>query len=176
MAALNYLPHYTYKDYKEWEGRWELINGVPFAMAPMPALKHQIVSNKIGWQLEEKLKNCSKCVATLPVDWKIAEDTIVQPDNLVLCGKIDFSKPYITKTPSIVFEILLPSTVLKDINLKFSLYEREGVKYYVIVNIEEKLAKVYELKDGKYVKVAEGGKFTFEVDCEIEFDFDLIWV
>ncbi|TCK06622.1 hypothetical protein [Phorcysia thermohydrogeniphila] len=28
------LPHYTYEDYKHWEGKWELIEGIPYAMCP----------------------------------------------------------------------------------------------------------------------------------------------
>ncbi|NPA10611.1 MAG: hypothetical protein GXO62_00025 [Epsilonproteobacteria bacterium] len=52
MAAINFMPHYTFEDYK----------------------------------------NCKKCIAILPVDWKIAEDTIVQSDNLVLYGEVDLAK------------------------------------------------------------------------------------
>ena len=32
------LPHYTYDDYVQWEGRWELIKGIPFAMVPAPVM------------------------------------------------------------------------------------------------------------------------------------------
>ena len=44
-------PHYTYDDYKLWEGRWELIGGTAYAMSPAPSIAHQAVSNKIAWQL-----------------------------------------------------------------------------------------------------------------------------
>jgi len=30
------LPHYTYDNYVQWEGRLELICGVPHAMSPSP--------------------------------------------------------------------------------------------------------------------------------------------
>ena len=33
-------PHYTYDDYKNWQGDWELIRGVPYAMAPSPLKTH----------------------------------------------------------------------------------------------------------------------------------------
>ena len=33
-------PHYTYKDYELWEGDWELIKGIPYAMAPAPVWQH----------------------------------------------------------------------------------------------------------------------------------------
>jgi hypothetical protein len=26
------LPYYTYDDYVQWEGRWELIRGIPFVV------------------------------------------------------------------------------------------------------------------------------------------------
>ena len=58
-----YLPHYNYDDYKVWEGDWELIGGTAYAMSPAPMKKHQRVSNKISWQLEEMLKDCKNCEA-----------------------------------------------------------------------------------------------------------------
>jgi len=31
--AVKLLPHYTYSDYENWEGQWELIDGIPYAMS-----------------------------------------------------------------------------------------------------------------------------------------------
>lgn len=30
------IPHYTYQDYEKWEGDWELIRGIRYAMSPAP--------------------------------------------------------------------------------------------------------------------------------------------
>ena len=38
--AGKYRPHYTYEDYLLWEGRWELIEGMPYAMSPTPVIDH----------------------------------------------------------------------------------------------------------------------------------------
>ena len=59
MGALSIkdIPTYNYDDYLNWEGRWELINGIPYAMSPMPYPKHQRISNNISWQLTELLKS-----------------------------------------------------------------------------------------------------------------------
>ena len=175
MLALQEIPTYTYDDYKNWEGRWELIDGYPYAMAPMPLIKHQRISIKIAWQLEEKLKNCKKCKALLPVDWKISEDTILQPDNSVICFK-PLNEAYIAKAPTIIFEVLSKSTARKDMTIKYNIYEREGVKYYIIVNPDEKIAKVYKNKD-KFYKIGEfyDEKIEFDIECKFEFDFNLIW-
>ena len=143
------LPQYTYEDYKLWEGDWELIHGVPYAMAPAPMIKHQAISNRIARFLDEALENCTTCQALLPIDWKVNNHTIVQPDNLIICHE-PMHEAYITKAPKVIFEILSKSTAHKDKNLKFNLYEKEGVNYYIIVDSNESLAKVYKLNEGRY--------------------------
>ncbi|MGH8553273.1 MAG: Uma2 family endonuclease, partial [Methylococcales bacterium] len=126
------LPHYTYNDYTHWEGRWELIDGIAHAMAPSPSIQHQRISQKIARLLDEALENCPHCQALLPVDWKINQDTIVQPDHLVICYEPEGQ--YLTRAPSVIFEILSASTRNKDEKVKFRLYEMEGVSYYRIVD------------------------------------------
>ena len=38
MLTIDELPHYSYQDYRRWEGDWELIEGIPYAMTPSPTL------------------------------------------------------------------------------------------------------------------------------------------
>jgi hypothetical protein len=45
--AEKYRPHYTYEDYCEWEGRWEIIEGMPYAMSPVPSFRHQLVQSRL---------------------------------------------------------------------------------------------------------------------------------
>ncbi len=173
------LPHYTYDDYKEWKGEWEIIDGIAYAMAPAPLIEHQRISAKITRELEDLFAECKKCKVLLPVDWKISEDTVVQPDNLVICHT-PTNPAYLTKAPKIIFEILSKSTAKKDTTLKFHLYESEGVKYYIIVNPNEKVAKVYELKEGRYVKLLDASDETVEFEVEetntrLPCDFSEIW-
>jgi len=128
MGALRgYLPHYTYEDYKHWEGRWEIIDGLAYAMSPMAMPSHQYISNKIARILDEQLEECKECGAFLPIDWRVSNDTIIQSDNLVLCYKP--TKSYITKTPKIIFEVISKNTAKKDETIKYEIYEREGVNY-----------------------------------------------
>lgn len=177
LPRLEDLPCYTYSDYVQWEGRWELICGVPHAMSPAPGIAHQSVSQHIASQLESALKNCKECHALLPVDWKINEETIVQPDNLVVCGELE-KKAYLNKTPTLIFEILSKTTAHKDRTTKFKLYEQEGVRHYVIVDPNENLAKVYRLQDGRYIKHIDASEERVEFDlgkCIVQFDFVKIW-
>ena len=170
------LPHYTYEDYSKWEGRWELIQGIPYAMSPSPSYTHQRISQKIARLLDEALDECEHCQPVLPVDWKIADDTVVQPDNMVLCYQPEGSS--LTKAPSLIFEILSPSTSSKDRITKFNLYQEEGVDYYCIVDPKTGTAKVYVLREGRYQKVldATDETVTFTLNkCVFDFDFSRIW-
>ncbi len=176
-----YLPKYTYEDYKHWEGRWELIHGIPYAMSPSPVFKHQRVSGKINTQLDLLLDKCKKCQAVLPIDWRIPgdeDDNVLQPDNLVICHENE--EKYLTEAPVLIFEILSPSTAMKDRHIKYQIYETQGVKYYVIVDIDIKSADVFELKNGSYEKIIEAKndvvKFHLDNDCLIDFNFSEIWV
>ncbi|MBL0707830.1 MAG: Uma2 family endonuclease [Sulfurimonas sp.] len=182
MGALRLedLPYYTYDDYKNWEGNdWEIIYGQAYCMSPSPMIKHQRISNNIGWQLKNLFDICKKCQVLIPVDWKISQDTVVQPDNSLICHKPE-NEAYITKAPRIIFEILSKSTAKKDKELKYKLYEQEGVSYYIIVDPTEEIAKVYRLQDGKYIKVCDASdeivEFSVkECDMKAEFDFSKIW-
>lgn len=179
MTALTKeYPRYSWQDYQIWEGRWELIEGAPYAMSPMPSIRHQNVSQRIAQQLGNKLQGCKTCQALLPIDWRISDETVVQPDNLVVCGQLD--QPYLTFAPRLVFEVLSPSTAHKDQTIKFELYQREGVKYYVIVDPETLVAKVFALtEDGRLIKKLDARQDTFEFEveqaCKIAFDFSQIW-
>lgn len=169
------LPHYTYDDYVQWQGQWELINGIPYSMVPAPAIKHQDLCVNIVYQLKRLLEDCKKCKVLLPVDWQITEDTVVQPDVLVVCSeseKIDGTKLFIP--PALVFEVLSPATNRKDRVLKYQLYQEAGVKYYCIVDPETNSALIFKSGKNKFKK-AEGfkeGKIIFDLGlCVITFDF-----
>lgn len=167
------LPHYTYDDMAQWEGRWEIINGIPYAMAPSPTFKHQDISQQINFQLHDLLKKCPLCRPILPVDWQITEDTVVQPDNMVICGDNTDEKK-LTLTPVLVFEILSPSTARKDRILKYKLYQAAGVKYFCIVEPDTLSADVFVLNRQEYTaqEPFKDGKMNFDLGpCNIAFDF-----
>jgi Uma2 family endonuclease len=172
---LAYVEHYTVDDYDLWEGDWELIEGMPYAMAPSPMVTHQSINMKIARQLDERLDECEECQALFEIDWYVSSDTVVRPDTLVICYEPDEK---LTKKPEVIFEVTSPSTVAKDEKVKFEIYEREGVRYYILVYPDDKVAKVYELKDGAYIKMGDFSeeKTVFDLpSCQLEFDFSRIW-
>jgi len=177
MSALD-LMNYTYDDYKNWEGNWELIEGLPISMAPAPTRIHQNIATDIIYLLKSSFdeESCPKCVISFENDWKISQESVVRPDIVLSCD--DDGKDYLTKAPKIIFEILSPSTAKKDETVKFDLYEAEGVLYYILVYPDDLKAKAYILKDGKYRKIADftHEKLLFkELDCDLELDFERVF-
>ena len=177
------LPYYTIEDWENWEGRWELIEGIPYAISPMPTPKHQRISLLIGSLLEEELEECEKCVALISIDWVISEDTVLEPDNMIVCSedleRDLFSQKRLYFPPKAVFEILSPSTQEKDRITKFQIYEGQGVKYYIIVDPDSQEVEVYQLKGGKYElagKFQRDGEFIFDLgECKAKLNFSKIW-
>lgn len=98
--------------------------GYPICHDAAAVIEHQKVISNIHIQLTDLLSNCNKCTALLPVDWKIDDDTVVQPDNLVVCGEV--GGKYLTVTPIMIFEITSRATAFKDKNVKFKIYEATG--------------------------------------------------
>lgn len=176
LKIYDYIPNYTYEDYRHWEGKWELISGIPFAMAPAPVKKHQMLVLLIGSELLSRTKECSSCEVLLDSDWKMNSQNVLKPDVAVVCS--DNNKKYISKTPEIIFEVLSPSTAKRDENLKFTIYAGEGVKYYILIYPEDLVAKVYKNHNFSFRKVGEFDSEIVEfseIKCEFSFDFDSIF-
>jgi Uma2 family endonuclease len=170
VSHFKILPYYTYDEWVRWEGRWELIEGIPYAMRPSAEPKHQLVTGNIASEFKGALKHCSNCKVYLPIDY-------FQPDILVVCREIN--KDFLDFPPALVVEVLSPSTALKDRHTKFELYQSQGVKYYLIVSPDTEEVEVYAIENGIYELKSKGRdfshRFTFEDDCITDIDFKEIW-
>ena len=174
MSALQKEKGYTHQDYIAKKGRWELINGLFYDMAPAPYPMHQITIKKIVFEIEKSFNCKEKCeVYISPIDWKLNEKTVVQPDIAIFCEKTD--KQYFSLTPPFIVEVLSKATAGKDLQIKYKLYEKAGVKYYVIVEPNTQFADIFELVDGKYelrLKALFNDKYEFRFDdCGFTLDF-----
>ncbi len=169
--------NYTYEDYKNWEGSWELIDGIPVSMAPAPLKIHQKVASELFFQLKQELVDeCQVCEVLYETDWKISDSTTVRPDIVLSC--YDEGEVYLTKAPKIIIEILSPSTAKKDETVKFDIYEEEKVQYYILVYPNDLRAKVYTIEQNRYIKVGDFSNeiLTFDkIDCELKLDFEKVF-
>jgi Uma2 family endonuclease len=178
-SAIKILPHYTYEDYCNWEGRWELIDGIPNAMSPSPTPKHQLIGGNIIYELKSAIKKsgCTNCKVYEFIDIKIEENTIVQPDVSIVCKPI--TKNFLDFPAALVAEILSPATAFKDRHVKFSLYEQMGIRHFLIVDIDRKTIEINTHTNNKYelTTYSGGGAFPFilEDDCTIDVELFNIW-
>lgn len=171
------LPYYTYEDFKHWEGRWEIIDGIPYAMAPMPIVKHQAIAGNLYALFWNELKDCKNCKVYQPIDYFIKDDTVLEPDMLVVCGDI-INKKYLDFPPHLVCEILSPSTALKDRHTKYNIYQSQKIPYYIIISPITEEVEIYVLRSDVY-ELKQKGKdikeeFQFE-DCNVSADFSRVW-
>lgn len=170
------LPYYTYEDYEKWEGRWELINGLPYAMSPLPSIKHQSIASKLLHVFMSQMEACEGRLAIQPVDYLVKNDTVLQPDMLVICG--DTKEKYLDFPPALVVEILSPSTALKDRHTKFAIYQSQRIPYFIIISPKTEEAEVYEYIGEEYCLAKKGKDFSRRFnfgDCEATIDFSNIW-
>lgn len=183
-AALKLDRHYTWADYRTWpdDERWELIGGVAYAMSPSPTSRHQIISMQLGSAMQGLLKGKPYRVFAAPMDLKLSDEDVVQPDLLVVCDPAQIHRTHIEGPPRLVVEILSPHSHLRDRNLKMQLCARAGIAECWIVTPFPHLIEVFELKDGYYRLWKAFGKADtlrsaafpeLAVELEGVFDFPL---
>jgi len=170
------LPHYTFADWEHWEGQWELIEGIPHAMSPQPVPRHQKIGMALGSEFTVMLKSCNHYTAYQPIDYLISEDIILQPDMLIVCGEI--TKKYLDFPPALIVEILSPATALKDRHTKYSIYESQGIPYYLIISPDSEEVEVFKLNGGAYTLEQKGKNLTYHFNfgkCSGAIEFKEIW-
>lgn len=138
---------YTYHDYclLPEDKRYEIIDGDAY-MVPAPLTRHQRISGNLYTCVREFLKkNPQGEVYFAPMDVVLSEYDIVQPDVLFISNerKSILTEANVQGAPDWVVEILSPSSIERDRNLKLKLYSRHAVKEYWIVDPEQLSVEVY---------------------------------
>ena len=134
---------FTYNDYLRWpeEERWEIIDGEAYAMTPAPSIRHQVISGYLYSVFAQFFKGRDCKPFHAPTDVVFDERNIVQPDLLIVCDKNKITENNIKGAPDMIVEIISPSTALKDKREKKALYEKSGVREYLIVYPAEDLVE-----------------------------------
>jgi Uma2 family endonuclease len=163
VEHLEMTKRYTFADYLTWfdDLRRELIEGF-IKMLPAPLPVHVEVSYNISWHLGTivKMNKCNCKIYPAPFDVRLPQNgetaddkiyTVVQPDISVVCDSSKIDKRGCCGAPDMVVEVFSPSTGKRDMNEKFALYEKVGVKEYWLVYPEAKAIHVFlQQDDGKY--------------------------
>ncbi len=131
----------TYEDYAALpaDGRRYEIHDGELSVTPAPSPRHQRISGNLFTILcQHVMTNGLGEVYYAPLDVILSESSIVQPDLIYLDrGRLAaVSGREIEGVPTLVVEVLSPSTTLSDRSTKWQLYARHGVPFYWLVDPE----------------------------------------
>ncbi|MDR3343289.1 MAG: Uma2 family endonuclease [Treponema sp.] len=175
---------YTYADYLEWNDgkRYEIIDGIAYMMAA-PAPNHQRISMELSRQFSNFLLGKPCRVFAAPLDVRLfpqkdlTDDTVVQPDLLVVCDKTKLDKRGCNGAPDLVIEILSPSNDAEEMLRKFQKYLQAGVREYWVVDLDNHLIQVHIFDKGHYISSVYDGNALVPVSIllELRIDLNALW-
>ena len=137
MSAL-VEPIMTLKDFLAWENeqpdRHEFYLGESFAMVGGRRAHGRVVVNLLS-AFNQQLKGSPCQVFGESMKLQVADDTVFYPDLFVTCDRADLGTDIIFRSPTLVIEVLSPSTQGYDRSQKFALYRRVlSVQEYILID------------------------------------------
>jgi len=178
MLTVEKKKKYTIDDYMQLEegAPFQLINN-DLIMSPSPNPFHQFIVVRLSKVMLNFLedKEMGGYIAG-SVDVVFDDGNVFQPDLLYVAEErvAELVKGRIEGAPDIAIEILSPSNAYYDLIQKKEMYEKYGVKEYIIFDPIAKNASLYVLKDGAYYlhQKAQQNELLHSVVLA-GFDFDL---
>ncbi len=163
ITKLDLKKTYTYADYLTWQfnERVELIKGWIYKMSPAPKRIHQQVETALSSKLWTFFENEPCQVYNSPFDVRLLKnkgqadkeiESVVQPDVCVVCDMDKLDERGCVGAPDLIVEVLSTSTMKKDYNEKFNLYQENGVKEYWLVHPETKAVQIFYLEGQNYLE------------------------
>ena len=132
--------------------RYEILDGVLF-VTPAPVPRHQSALVELTVLLHAACPPDHQ-VFVAPLDWQPDGRTSLQPDVLVV-RRDRVGEKNVKEPPSLVIEVLSPSTARIDRMLKLSRYAEGGIGQYWLVDPAGPSVQVFDLVDGEYRLVAQ---------------------
>ena len=132
------------RQFPEDGNRYELIRGV-LQVSPAPAPRHQIVVRRLSRVLDDYFEGLARgdTLFALPADISWDDETLVQPDLLVVPPEEVTNSWASYRTLLLAVEVLSPSSVRRDRVDKRRLYQENRVGTYWIVDHEAGLVEVW---------------------------------
>jgi len=127
---------------------------------PSPNVMHQRVSRRLQRILDDYVATSDPEgeIFDAPLDVTLHDTTVVQPDLLYVSGGQSeiVREARIDGAPTLMVEVLSPTSGRKDRIKKLQIYQQAGVRHYWIVDPEERTLQCHSLREGAYALVAVG--------------------
>jgi Uma2 family endonuclease len=150
MVALT-KPEWTIETFIAWENeqleKHEFHCGEMFAMVGGRRTHGRVVVN-LTTHFSNQLRGtpCQAFAETMKL--QIGDDTITYPDLFVTCDRADLRTEQIFRAPTLIIEVLSPSTQAYDRGQKFAFYRRlASLQEYILVDPESKRVEAFR-RDG----------------------------
>ena len=146
MNALT-QPKLTLEAFMAWENeqaeKHEFHRGEVFAMVGARRAHGRVVSN-LTRRLAEALDGSPCQVFHEGMKVQIGDATVLYPDLFVTCDRADLATEMIFRAPTLVVEVLSPSTQAYDRSQKFALYRGiPSLQEYVLVDPETRRIEAF---------------------------------
>jgi Uma2 family endonuclease len=170
---------YTYADYLAWDDgkRYELFGGTAYMMAS-PSLTHQTISMDLSRQFSNFLYGKKCRVFAAPFDVRLfpreddLDDTVVQPDILVVCDPAKLEERGCKGAPDLVIEILSRSNAPVSMFQRLSAYLKAKVREYWVIFPEEEDIQTHVLDGDRYITKIYSGAGAVPVSLFDGFSID----
>jgi len=140
-------PQFSLTDFLAWEEtqaeRHEFVRGEVFAMVGARRV-HGLVSLNIAAALKNQLRGSVCRVFNETMKLQVAEDVLFYPDVFVTCDPADLRTELVFRAPTVVVEVLSPSTQANDRGGKFTWYRRlASLREYLLVDPDSREVQLF---------------------------------
>lgn len=146
---MSLAPHkVTADEYLAWEaeqpGKHEYVGGEVITMADVARVHAEITANLVA-ALHTKLQGRSYRVYAWGMKVRLeTADAYCYPDVLITCAESDLHANLVMTQPTVLFEVLSPSSALYDRGLKFAAYRQlPSLRQYVLVDPDQLTIETY---------------------------------
>ena len=140
-------PKLTLDAFLAWENeqleKHEFHRGEVFAMGAARRVHGCVVTN-LNRHLGNQLGKSSFGVFVAGMKVQIDDATVLYPDLFVTCDRADLATDMIFRSPTLVIEVLSPSTQAYDRSAKFALYRRiPALQEYILVDPDTRRVEAF---------------------------------
>ena len=175
MPTLKKVRPISVEEYLEGEKlsdtRHELAGGNVFSMVGA-SQTHNLIAVNITSALHNHLRGTACRVFTGTMKLRIGND-FYYPDVLVTCDRSDVEPLYVER-PSLIVEVLLPSTVMRDTGEKLLAYQGiRSLQEYLLVEQDRREVRAYRRAGASWDMTSVAGTETLRlvsVDVSVSLD------
>jgi Uma2 family endonuclease len=161
--TIEVLPRFTPQDYFAWEAqqplRYEYFDGEVLAMTG-GTIPHADIALNLAGLLREPLRGRGKVRNSDAKVGITADGPFTYPDLSISCDERDRTAQQFIRYPTVIIEVLSPSTEAYDRGGKFALYRRLfTLQEYVLVSSEMKMVEIFRrdsAREWRFIPYSEG--------------------